>query len=287
MASLREIKKKIKSAKNIGQVTKALEMVSSVKMRKSQAEAIKSQPYAQEISAALESLSVFTQEDTHPLLAVSKNTSAPIQVVIIAPDKGLAGPLITNMLRETLHFKAAQKNPIQAIVWGKKAGNIAIKSGIDVVADVTPTSNQPANVQIALLARLVVSAFTQGDASEIYLIYTSFKSALTQTAKTIKFLPILRAQPEANPQSSTTQLVSFEPTPSEVQDFVLHQYIEVKLNQIFKESVAAEHSARMVAMKKATDNARDIVTDYQLIYNKTRQEKITSEIADLTANMTT
>ncbi len=282
MASLRDIKKKIKSAKNIGQVTKALEMVSAVKMRRAQLESNLSRPYALEIASALAQLQSYNIDSAHPLLNPPKNPQAPTLVVLVAPDKGLAGPLITNLLKQILLFKQQTTGPIQVIVWGKKAASMSLKLGLNIIADVTPEKSSLPSVQIALLSRLITDAYISGSTKGVYIIYTEFISTLVQQAKSLQFLPLA---PTISSKTPSAQQIQFEPDPVTVQTYLVRHYLEIQLAQILKDSIAAEHSARMVAMKKARDNAADIVSDYQLLYNKTRQEKITSEIADLTANI--
>ncbi len=269
MASLREIKKRIRSAQNIGKVTKALQMISIIRMRKAQADALLSRPYASEL---VETLRMLPKGDVqNPLL--SSNDSKKQLIIIIAPDRGLAGSLITNLYRTVSRF-CRDKN-IEAITVGKKGASIALRSKVTLMADY-PVS------QLETLANNVVDQYRAGEYNSVWIGYAKFINTMTQQPEVIQFLPVNLANVTGQPAADGAHAIyTFEPSPAQVLDYVITEYLKSTLAQILKDAVAAEHSARFVAMKSAYDNAVSIVKELNLQYNKTRQEKITNEISDI------
>ncbi len=269
MASLREIKKRIRSAQNIGKVTKALQMISAIRMRKAQTDALLSRPYASEL---VETLRKLPKGDVqNPLL--SGNESKKQLIIIIAPDRGLAGSLITNLYRTVSRF-CRDKN-IEAITLGKKGASIALRSKVTLVAD------YPAS-QLETLANNVVDLYRAGEYNSVWIAYAKFINTMTQQPEVIQFLPVNLANVTGEPAADGAHAIyTFEPSPAQVLDYVITEYLKSTLAQILKDALAAEHSARFVAMKSAYDNAVSIVKELNLQYNKTRQEKITNEISDI------
>ena len=269
MASLREIKKRIRSAQNIGKVTKALQMISAIRMRKAQTDALLSRPYASEL---VETLRKLPKGDVqNPLL--SGNESKKQLIIIIAPDRGLAGSLITNLSRTVSRF-CRDKN-IEAITLGKKGASIALRSKVTLVAD------YPAS-QLETLANNVVDLYRAGEYNSVWIAYAKFINTMTQQPEVIQFLPVNLVNVTGEPAADGAHAIyTFEPSPAQVLDYVITEYLKSTLAQILKDALAAEHSARFVAMKSAYDNAVSIVKELNLQYNKTRQEKITNEISDI------
>ena len=271
MATLRERKKRIKSAQNIGKVTKALQMISAVRMRKAQTDALMSRPYAMQLVDTLRSLPA--SDTPHPLL--SGNDAKKVLLIIIAPDRGLAGSLITNLFRAT--YKWSREKDVDCVTVGKKAAGIALRSKLNL------TSDFPAS-QINTLANSVVDDYQAGKYSSVHVAYCRFVNTMTQEPDVVQFLPVNLSNvvaaadaPPAGPQA----IYTFEPAPAQVLDFVINEYLRSTLSQILRDSLAAEHSARFVAMKNAYDSSVTIVKEINLVYNKTRQEKITNEISDI------
>lgn len=271
MASLREIKKRIRSAQNIGKVTKALQMISAVRMRKAQTDALLSRPYASELVETLRSLP--TQDVANPLLTGNESTKQLI--IIIAPDRGLAGSLITNLYRAVSRF--CKGKDIEAITLGRKGSSIALRSKVPLVAD------YPAN-QLETLANNVVDEYRAGKYNSVWIAYAKFINTMTQQPEVIQFLPVNLANVLGKDEKASEgpqAIYTFEPSPGQVLEYVITEYLKSTLSQILKDALAAEHSARFVAMKSAHDNAMSIVKELNLQYNKTRQEKITNEISDI------
>jgi len=269
MASLREIKKRIRSAQNIGKVTKALQMISAIRMRKAQNDALLSRPYASELVDTLRKLPA---GDVKNQLLVG-NASAKQLIIIVAPDRGLAGPLITNLYRAVSRFSRGKT--IEAITLGRKGASIALRSKLTLVAD------YPTN-QLDTLANNVVDQYRAGQYNSVWIAYSKFVNTMTQTPDVVQFLPVNLSNVTGEKAAGASQAIyTFEPTPAQVLDYVITEYLKSTLSQIMKDAIAAEHSARFVAMKNAYDNATNIVKDLNLVYNKTRQEKITNEISDI------
>ena len=269
MASLREIKKRIRSAQNIGKVTKALQMISAVRMRKAQTDALLSRPYATELVDTLRQL---PKVDVQNGLLQTNDATRQL-LIIVAPDRGLAGSLITNLYRSVARW--SKDKPVDAVTVGKKAMSIALRSRLALKAD------YPAR-EFESLANNVVDQYRAGEYSSVWIAYSRFVNTMTQQPETIQFLPVNLAQVMGDqPQSGGHAIYTFEPNPGEVLQYVLTEYLKSTLSQILKDAAAAEHSARFVAMKNAHDNAESIVKDYNLQYNKTRQEKITNDISDI------
>ena len=268
MASLREIKNRIKAAQNIGKVTKALQMVSAVRMRTAQLAVLASRPYS---AALVETLSRLPATDVpHPLLKA--NTSDKQLLIIIASDRGLVGALLTNLYRAVSRW-SKDKN-VECITIGRKAAAIAVRSRLKLVADYPQT-------QIASLANLIVEQYKAGTYGSVHLAYSSFVNTLQQNAVVNQFVPVNLSAVVGASAGAGNSIYTFEPGPADVLDFVLTEYLRATLGQVAKDATAAEHSARFVAMKSAYDNSTAIVKDLNLQYNKTRQEKITNEISDI------
>jgi F-type H+-transporting ATPase subunit gamma len=272
MASLREIKKRIRSAQNIGKVTKALQMISAVRMRKAQTEALLSRTYANELVDTLRKLPATDVQN--PLL--TSNPSQRQLIIVVAPDRGLAGSLITNLYRATARFcREHGVEKFDAISVGKKGSSIALRSKAKLVAD------YPAN-QLETLANNVVDQYRAGQYNAVWIAYAKFINTMTQQPEVIQFLPVNLANVIGEQKTDGGHAIyTFEPSPAQVLDYVITEYLKSTLSQILKDATAAEHSARFVAMKSAHDNAVNIVKELNLQYNKTRQEKITNEISDI------
>lgn len=282
MASSRVIKRRIKSAKNIAQITKAMQMVAASKMKKAQASALGTRPYANELLTAVNSLRGKVDPSIHPLLRSGESQNQKEAFVLISPDKGLCGGLITNLAR-LLVDKSEQTT---FIVVGKKGRDVALRLGANVEAYFDLGISQPKYDIVPPIAELIISGFISGKFSKVTAIYTKFINTLSQKPCYEAILPLslekILGETE-NPKENTELYKEyvFEPTPYEVLDALLPHYVEMELYQIILESYASEQSARMMAMKNASDNAKDIIGELTLSYNKIRQSLITNEIADI------
>lgn len=281
MASSRIIKRRIKSAKNIAQITKAMQMVAASKMKKAQSQAINTRPYATELLTAVNSLKGRVDPTLHPLLTTNE-ISVTEAVVLIAPDKGLCGGLVTNLSRTLLDIN---KNS-SFIVLGKKGRDAALRMGFNIEAYFDLGISQPKYEIVPPIAETIIRGYISGKFSKVSVIYTKFINTLSQKPITETILP-LSLEKIVEQQEEIFKEYLFEPSANQVLDALLPHYVEMELYQIILESYASEQSARMMAMKNASDNAKDIIGELTLSYNKIRQSLITNEIADIaTAAMT-
>lgn len=278
MASVRAIKRRIKSAKNIAQITKAMQMVAASKMRKAQSQALATRPYASGLYNVVSDLRGKTDINSHPLMRVAESTEREA-LIIIAPDKGLCGGLVTNLARSIV--KGTEKKPY-VIAVGKKGRDATIRLGLEVEAYFEMGISQPKYEIVIPIAQIIIEGFISGKYSKVDIAYTHFENTLSQHPSQRTLLPINISQTsdtEIAKQALSEYL--FEPSPETVLESLLPHYVEMEIYQIILESYASEQSARMMAMKNASDNAKDIIGELTLTYNKVRQTLITNEIADI------
>lgn len=299
MSNTRELRRRIKSIKNTSQITKAMQMVAATKMRRAQNQALSGRPYSQTLNNSLKYLNTKTQVDTHPLLQL--NSSNNIGVLVLSTDKGLAGALNTNIFRSVANFNKERKG-VTFYTIGKKGRQFIVKTGGNLEADFE--NQEVITFPLARqVGKLLIQKFLNKELGQIYIIYPDFISTIRQEPRVIKLLPVNAdvilangMSPESNKlkdsgraslagmtQSEVTNEFLFEPSPADLLDFVLTHTIETKIYQALLETKASEHSARMIAMQNATDNALEIVEDLTLDYNQTRQESITRELLEITS----
>ena len=276
MAQIREIKKRIRSVESTKKVTHAMELVSAAKMRKAQASALSARPYTQTLHEILAQVGKQNKDEfAHPLASANDNQTQLI--IIISSDRGLAGGLNLNMFREILRtdIKGAKY-----ITVGKKARDFAAKTGSDLIASYT-TEELPHFEIARILSKTAQEMFTKKEVGKVSLIYPYFESTIKQPPKWVQVLPIASIE-EISEETRAASDFLFEPNPSQIVDLILKHHILTQIYQALVEAKAAEHSARMVAMKNATDAAGDLVDDLTLTYNQARQEAITKELLDIT-----
>lgn len=276
MAALRQIKRRIKTAKNISQVTRAMEMVSAVKMRKLQLAALAGRPYITELETMVSALAKQQHQEESNLYLTQPARINKIAILVIAPQKGLCGALITNLSRSLFKFTQTQTAEISFINFEKKAQEITRHFGKPVLANFNHPQKNPSPASIRPVASYLTQMFENHEVDQVLIAYTHFINTVTQKPTIKQFLPILPGN--LTTESANLQIL-FEPSASEVLHDLILRYCEDLLYQIILESLAAEHSARMVAMKNAHDNAAEIIDDLTLFYNKARQEAITAELA--------
>lgn len=286
MANTRELRRRIKSVKNTAQITKAMQMVSATKMRRAQNQALSGRPYSFNLSSALKKLLPLVDAGSHPLL--TGNDAKARGIVLLSTDKSLCGALNTNLFR--LLLSSHLEDTVFYTV-GKKGRNFVVRTGNKLVADFE-NSDTVVFRQAVQLSKLVLDAFMKGEIGEAYIAYPRFGSTLRQEPTRVKLLPIeyseleelIASQPESkfeeDKQAKSEFL--FEPDPRELLNFILNHYIQIKIYQSLLETKASEHSARMIAMQNATDNAMELVSDLNLTYNQTRQDSITKELLEIT-----
>jgi F-type H+-transporting ATPase subunit gamma len=288
MANTQDIRRRIKSIRNTAQITKAMQMVAASKMRKAQNVALAGRPYSTLMNRVLVSLQQRTDSKLHPLLQVREVKKE--LVVVISTDKGLAGALNTNLLREAANF---DPDKTSYVVAGRKARQFLSRTRRDMMADFE-LKDAPAFTETKEIAKFCVDKFMSGEVDKVSVLYTHFINTINQKPVVRTLLPISSfelpqgaADGEAAQASGDPMIgYTFEPSPEGVLDVMLPYYLHYQVFQMILDARASEHSARMVAMKNATDNAKQFIKDLTLEYNKMRQASITTELLEIsTAQM--
>jgi len=290
LATVREIKRRIRSVKNIAQVTRALEAVSASRVRKAQAQVLATRPYAQQAWEVLTSLALQAGAGAsiHPLLATRPVKN--VGMITISGDRGLAGAYNVNVVRQTLEFIRDQRVPVQLVTVGRKGRELLLRAGQNVVAEFSNLSAAPTALEVSPIGRIVVDDFLAGTVDEAYVAYTDFINLIQQKPSIKRLLPLkigdeerMMAEYTAGAQVGrlTRREYLYEPDRRGLLDMLIPRFIELQVYQAVLESLASEHAARMNAMRNATDSARDLLTQLTLTYNKARQQSITSELLDI------
>jgi F-type H+-transporting ATPase subunit gamma len=277
MANLRDIRRRIKSVKNTAQITKAMQMVAAAKMRKAQQAALAGHPYSQVLDRVLVSLRDHVSEGAHPLLE-----SRPVKkslVLLVTTDKGLCGALNTNILREAATLDQASTVFVSS---GKKGASFLARTGRNMIADFA-LPDSPTFLQTKAISKFCLEKFLSGEVDSVSVLYPKFVNTLTQKPLLVPMLPISSeaAKGKGEHAEGGAQYL-FEPDADGVLDAVLPYYFHFSVFQMILDARASEQSARMVAMKSATDNAKGLVKDLTLEYNKARQAGITTELLEIT-----
>ena len=283
MANTQDIRRRIKSIRNTAQITKAMQMVAASKMRKAQQHALAGRPYSELMNRVLVSLQSRTDPLLHPLLQI-RPTNKEL-VLIISTDKGLAGALNTNVMREAAAFDPARTVYVTA---GRKARQFVARTRRELLADFE-LKDAPTILETKAISKFCVEKFLSGEVDKVTVLYTHFVNTINQKPVAQTLLPIspfaFRAAPDASAADPMLAYI-FEPSAQDVLDFMLPYYVQYQVFQMILDARASEHSARMVAMKNATDNANQFIKDLTLEYNKMRQASITTELLEIaTAQM--
>ena len=282
MASGKEIRTKIKSVQNTRKITKAMEMVAASKMRKAQDRMRAARPYADKIRQLAANLSQANVTDyKHPFL-VHKDQVKRVGMIIVTTDKGLCGGLNTNVQRVVLNamkdWSAEGATDIRACCIGNKGFGFMQRMGANVVSHVVHLGDTPHLEKMIGPVKVMLDAFQNGELDAVYIAYTRFINTMKQEPVLEQLLP-LSGEKLGTPDSSWDYL--YEPDPQVVIDEMLVRYVEALVYQAVAENMASEQSARMVAMKAASDNAKNVIGELQLVYNKTRQAAITKELSEI------
>jgi F-type H+-transporting ATPase subunit gamma len=287
MPNAREVRLRIRSVKNIAQVTRALQAVSASKVRKSMQAMINTRPYATKAWQVLTHIAGQPGRDTlHPLLTQRKEVKN-VQVVLITGDRGLAGAYNTNIVRFVLQRFLNYPVPIHYVVIGRKGRDMLLRRRQRVVAEFSNLPAAPTFADVSAIGHVAVDEFLDGRADEVYLVYTSFATMARQTPTIKKLLPLEvtsgegRVQDFAPRERGLAAAYIYEPSQTQILDEIVPRFTALQVYQSIMESLASEHASRMVAMKNATDSASALAGALQLEYNKARQQTITSEILDI------
>lgn len=272
MANLLALKRRIQTAQNVSKTTKALQMISASKLKRAQEAALMTKPYVGKLTELSQKLASKVEKDSlHPYMQT--NSSNKNLTIVISPDKGLCGGLITNLAREVILNE--NKNS-SYITLGKKLENNLTRMGKEIIASFTFGTTLPTFDMVYPILQLIDSYFLEKKVSGVSIIYANFQSVFSQKASIENILPI-----KLEVLEKTSENMLFEPSRDDLLPEILRHYLEMTVYQKILETYASEQAARMIAMKNATDNANDVIKELKLEYNKERQEKITNEILDI------
>ena len=278
MASMRDIQRRKSSIQSTGQITKAMKLVSTVKLQKAKSRAEHTRPYSDAMYATVSEMLSKSSNIDHPYLR--KGSSDKKAVIVITSNRGLAGGYNTNITK-LLTNGSIPKEEIQVYAIGRKGKEILARRGYEIHADYSDVINEPLYQDAKEIGKTVLEAFTNGEIGEIYLAYTSFKNTVSHEPKLIKLLPI-----EVEERKETTERqvpMNYEPDEEEVLDVIIPKYVCSLIYGGLIESVASENGARMQAMDSATSNAEEMIADLSLKYNRARQGSITQELTEIIA----
>ncbi len=289
MPSLREIRQRIKATKNMAKITQAMQMVASSKMRRVQDRVEQARPYSEQLRNLVSRLANASSDDLENDLALLKQRPVRnIGIILVTPDRGLCGALPSNINRyAALTVQQQQEKLIERghspsisyIAVGRKGRDFITRTQQNLIAEFTNYGDRPSMNDASAIAQVAVDAFLKGEIDLVYLIYAKFISTVTQQPTAVQLLPV---QPPTEQDVSSTDYI-YEPSPREIFQALLPRYVDVQVFQALLEAVASEQSAKMVAMKNATDNANELVQDLTLTYNKARQAAITTQILEVVA----
>ena len=278
MAGERDIRRRIRSVQNTGKVTNAMSLIAASKMRRAQNAVLQGRPFAKKIQEVITHLAAQPSDETTAAHALLRERPVQrITVLVISPDRGLCGGMHANLNRRVGQFILDQEVPARVIVIGRKGRDFMVRYGQDVQAVFTDLGERPVLADTTAISRLVVDSYTEGEVDEAYLAYTRYISTLSQQPVVERLLPVTPAELTAQERVGYI----YEPDNLSVLGSLLPRFVEMEVFHALLESVGSEQSARMVAMRNATDNANSLSDDLTLVMNKLRQDSITNDLLDL------
>jgi len=279
MATLRQIRRRIRTVENTAKITKAMELVAASKMRRAQNNALAGRPYAEKVRSVLaalaETLPSLDPETLHPLL--QRREPKTMDIILITPDRGLCGGLPSTLNRHAASFIVERGLPARLISIGRKGRDFFRRAGTPIVAEVVGLADYPTYEEVLPVAQVAIQDYIAGECDEVYVIYALFVNTMVQRAEVLKLLPV---EPPVRAGTPPIDYI-YEPSREAVLAELLPRYVERQVYGAVLEAKASEQSARMVAMRSATDNANEMIRDLTLTYNKVRQESITKELLEL------
>lgn len=287
MPSLRDIRRRIRSVRNTAKITKAMELVAASRLRRAQLRVTAARPYAEamrSLMAELGAVGAGSGGVLHPLLVQREVRN--VGVILVTPDRGLAGPLNTNVIRRgtevILAEERADGRTVQVVTVGRKGQDFLVRRGRALLGTFVGIVDRVQYDDIIPIARVVMDSFLSGSIDRAVLVYPRFVSTLTQRPEVVQLLPI--TAPPAEPGQRVRRLdYIFEPDPISILEQLLPRYVEVQIYQAMLETAASFYSAQMVAMRNATENANELVQSLSLTYNKVRQANITNQVTEIAA----
>ncbi len=277
MANVRDIRRRIRSAKNIQQITRAMKFVSAARLRKAQERVIAARPYARQMIAVLNSLATRVPEQSHPLLAMRGDDK--IELVVITADRGLCGAYNTNIIRKALEFLSLHSDRDVALnILGKRARDFFRRRSYTVRHEATGVLQKPSFADAAAIAKDLIDEFVKGEMDQVWLVYNEFKSVVQQRIILEPLLPIQRLE---HPDDISRLDYIYDEPPETIFANLLPRHVEAQIFRALLEAAAAEQGARMAAMEAATNNAGEMIEDLTLYANKVRQAGITRELIEV------
>jgi F-type H+-transporting ATPase subunit gamma len=296
MPSLRDIRRRIRSVKNTAQITKAMQMVASSKMRRAQERVQQARPYAEQIRALVSRLANASGEDLGEGVALLRTRPIHnIGFVVLTPDRGLCGALPSNINRKAMSAALDVQNQVAAqgerpriefIAVGRKGRDFIVRTQQQLMAEFTNYGDRPSITDATAIAQVAVDAFLKGEVDAVYLVYAKFVNTVTQQPISVQLLPVQPPTKDEGEDRKKTVEYIYEPDPRSLFEALLPRYVDTLVYQALLETIASFYSAQMVAMKNATDNAKELVDDLTLTYNKARQTAITTQILEVVAGAT-
>lgn len=284
MASMRDIKRRKGSIQSTGQITKAMKLVSTVKLQKAKSNAEEAKPYFKYLYEAINTMLSKSGTLSHPML--SGGSSKKKAVIVITSNRGLAGGYNANVVK-LITRGDFEKEDVVVYAIGRKGRDALARAGYEIRADYSDVINQPLYNDAAAIGRAVIDAFSNDEVGEIYLAYTVFKNTVTHIPTLLKLLPFEPAEPsEEESAADRLTLMNYEPEAEEVLDKIIPKYINGIIYGALIEALASENGARMQAMDNATNNAEEMISDLSLKYNRARQSSITQELTEIVAGAT-
>lgn len=280
MAGIREIRRRIKTIRNVQQITKALKLVSAARLQRVQSKVAEGRPYAREMHSLIADLSAVGAQVSHPLLEVREPVN--IGVLVITSDRGMAGGYSTNVIRkvDTL-IKPYGKEHVKLVIVGRRANVYYVKRGYDIVSFLPMPTSEITFAEARQIGREIMSLFETKQVDVVYIVYTRFYSAVKQQVTELQLLPV---RPQSSDEREEQIEYIFEPPPAALFASLLPRYVNNQIYQAMLESLASEHAARMTAMTLATDNAEDMISDLTVQYNRARQAAITKELTEIVSS---
>ena len=281
MASMRDIKRRKGSIQSTQQITKAMKLVSTVKLQKARTRAEQTNPYFNYMYQTVTSMLAKSGTINHPYL--KKGTSTKKAVVVITSNRGLAGGYNSNITKLVLGSEELPKDDVEIYAVGSKGKETLERRGYKVKEDDSDIIESPSYEDASALCKKVLNAYTAGEIGEIYLAYTHFKNTVRHEPKLIKLLPVEFDEEEISQAAESSVLMNYEPNEEEALDMIIPKYVTSLFYGALVEAVASENGARMQAMDSATSNAEELISDLTLKYNRARQGSITQELTEIIA----
>lgn len=279
MASMREIKRRRESIQSTGQITKAMKLVSTVKVQKAKGKAEKCKPYFNYMYEAVKSMLAKSGNISHSYLQAGESKKKA--VIVITSNRGLAGGYNSNVVKLLMQENISKEDAVIYAV-GKKGREALARKGYHIQEDYSEVMNGPIFSDASEIGRAVLEAFANGEVGEIYLAYTIFKNTVTHIPTMVKLLPV-DIKAEENNQAADLTMMNYEPEAEEALDMIIPKYVNSLIYGALVEAVASENGARMQAMDSATSNAEEMISDLGLKYNRARQASITQELTEIVA----